>query len=107
MAPVAENDMRLVPLIVLACTLLPACGKTEITSYDECVAAGHPQLKTYPGQCVMPDGTRFVQAIPEPPAVCVNQCGNGECQEVVCLGSSCPCAESAQDCPQDCKAAPR
>ncbi|HXG27541.1 MAG TPA: hypothetical protein VNJ47_01660 [Nevskiales bacterium] len=82
---------------------LSACRKPEITSYDECVAAGHPQLKTYPGQCVLPDGTRFVQTLPEPPSICQDQCGDGQCQEVVCLGSGCPCAETVQSCPQDCR----
>ncbi|QQR92484.1 MAG: hypothetical protein IPJ89_05045 [Candidatus Iainarchaeum archaeon] len=37
----------------------------HITNYDECVAAGYPALKSYPGQCILPDGTRFVQVIPE------------------------------------------
>lgn len=36
----------------------------HITNYDECVAAGFPALKSYPGQCILPDGTRFVQVIP-------------------------------------------
>ena len=36
--------------------------------------------------------------------ICVNQCGDGQCQEMVCLGSGCPCAESAENCPQDCGA---
>jgi hypothetical protein len=98
--------MRLTRFLLLTLTLmlpgLSACSQNEITSYDECVAAGHPQLKTYPGQCVMPDGTRFVQPIPEPPAICQDQCGDGQCQEVVCLGSGCPCAETAASCPQDC-----
>ena len=35
----------------------------HITNYEECVAAGFPALKSYPGQCVLPNGTRFVQVI--------------------------------------------
>ncbi|MGH8453851.1 MAG: hypothetical protein ACRESW_04795, partial [Nevskiales bacterium] len=105
-----EIDMRGVLSVLLILTLAPvglsACGKPDITSYDECVAAGHPRLKTYPGQCVMPDGRRFVQTVTEPPAICVNQCGNGQCQEMVCLGSGCPCAETAESCSQDCGSKP-
>jgi len=33
---------------------------------------------------------------------CKDLCGDGECQEVVCLGTDCPCAETKQSCPQDC-----
>ncbi len=36
----------------------------HITNYEECVAAGNPILKSYPGQCVLPNGTRFVQVVP-------------------------------------------
>jgi hypothetical protein len=34
--------------------------------------------------------------------ICVDQCGDGICQEVVCLGSGCPCPETPASCPQDC-----
>jgi len=34
--------------------------------------------------------------------VCVNKCGDGTCQEIVCMGSGCPCPETAEACPQDC-----
>lgn len=33
---------------------------------------------------------------------CVNKCGNGVCDENVCTGTNCPCAETSDDCPQDC-----
>ena len=36
-------------------------------------------------------------------AVCNNQCGNKTCQEVVCQAIGCPCAETKENCPQDCK----
>ena len=35
---------------------------------------------------------------------CVNQCGNGSCEELVCMAEGCPCAETAESCPQDCAA---
>jgi len=34
--------------------------------------------------------------------LCVDLCGDGECDEVVCLGTGCPCAETADRCPEDC-----
>jgi hypothetical protein len=37
--------------------------------------------------------------------ICLDRCGDGQCQEMVCLGSGCPCAESADSCPQDCRTA--
>jgi hypothetical protein len=35
---------------------------------------------------------------------CKNQCGDGVCQEIVCLAIGCPCAETKENCPQDCPA---
>jgi len=34
--------------------------------------------------------------------ICKDLCGDGICQEVVCLAEGCPCAESPQSCPEDC-----
>jgi hypothetical protein len=34
--------------------------------------------------------------------ICVDNCGNGTCEEIVCLGEGCPCAETADNCPEDC-----
>ena len=34
---------------------------------------------------------------------CVDECGNGACEEVVCEAIGCPCAETAESCPEDCK----
>jgi len=34
--------------------------------------------------------------------VCENLCGDGTCQETVCLAVGCPCAETKENCPQDC-----
>lgn len=33
-------------------------------TFDGCIADGYPNLKTYPGQCILPDGTKFIQPIP-------------------------------------------
>ena len=34
---------------------------------------------------------------------CKNLCGDGICQEIVCLATGCPCPETPHNCPQDCK----
>ncbi len=33
---------------------------------------------------------------------CKNQCGDGVCDEIVCLAIDCTCAETKESCPQDC-----
>ncbi|MCX6746293.1 MAG: hypothetical protein NTX00_04755 [Candidatus Parcubacteria bacterium] len=33
---------------------------------------------------------------------CKNLCGDGVCQEIVCLAIGCPCSETPDSCPQDC-----
>ena len=33
---------------------------------------------------------------------CRNMCGDGVCQEIVCMAIGCPCAETAETCPEDC-----
>lgn len=35
--------------------------------------------------------------------ICVDTCGNGTCEELVCQGTGCPCAESVDTCSQDCR----
>lgn len=102
----------------------------RIETYEQCVAAGYPALRSQPGQCVGPDGRRFVESaaqkeassVIELPALgaeiregatnsrdsigksgCVDQCGDGKCAEMVCMALGCPCAESPSSCPADCK----
>lgn len=35
-------------------------------------------------------------------SICQNTCGNGTCEDIVCQGTGCPCAETVDNCPQDC-----
>ncbi|MCX6730063.1 MAG: hypothetical protein NT058_01005, partial [Candidatus Portnoybacteria bacterium] len=37
-----------------------------------------------------------------PLSQCVDSCGDGTCQEVVCQGTGCPCAETKNNCSEDC-----
>ena len=41
--------------------------------------------------------------LPVPPESCKNLCGDGICQEIVCMAIGCPCPETPENCPQDCK----
>ncbi len=34
--------------------------------------------------------------------ICEDMCGDGSCQEIVCMGEGCPCPETAQSCLSDC-----
>jgi len=38
-------------------------GKEEISSFDECAAAGYPIMESYPARCKTPDGRTFTQTI--------------------------------------------
>ncbi len=42
------------------------CPEAKITSYEECVEAGYPMIKTYPAKCIA-DGESFTQIIEEDP----------------------------------------
>jgi putative hemolysin len=35
--------------------------------------------------------------------ICKDLCGNGTCEEIVCMAVGCPCAETAKTCPEDCR----
>ena len=78
-----------------------------VNTFEECAKMGYPIGFSYPPQCWTPDGRHFVETITpaaEPSGgVCVNLCGDGICQEVVCMGTGCPCSETPETCPADCK----
>ncbi len=43
------------------------------------------------------------KGIEKPETGCTNLCGDGICQEIVCMAIGCPCAETPQSCLQDCQ----
>jgi len=96
-------------LVVTASSWLSR-NTAPVTTFDECAAAGNPVLESYPAQCNTPDGRHFVQEIPPedrwkvvpPSPSCSDRCGDGACQEVVCMAIGCPCSESVSSCPRDC-----
>ncbi len=44
-------------------------GENEITSFEECTAAGNPIMESYPEQCRTEDGRTFVRDISNDPPV--------------------------------------
>lgn len=91
--------------LAIACTqtISEQPPKQIVHTFAECVQAGYPILEANPIQCRTPAGQTFTEQATTPqPESCKDQCGNGQCQEVVCMAIGCPCAESAQTCPQDC-----
>jgi hypothetical protein len=86
-----------------------SCGDGNCQS-KLCVGRGCSCLETY-ANCPVDCGNKPTkQARPTPTknteqqnSVCVNKCGDGLCQKIVCLATGCPCAETPASCPQDCK----
>lgn len=64
-----NSTKRNLIIIVTTLIILAAAGvgayfymqRTKpVNSYDECVAAGHPVMESYPEQCTGPDGKQFI-----------------------------------------------
>ncbi|MEM4215472.1 MAG: DUF333 domain-containing protein [Candidatus Anstonellales archaeon] len=61
------------------------------------------------GFCIFPDGSEceewaFYRGECHPgERFCKDMCGDGTCQEVVCMAVGCPCPETPETCPQDCR----
>lgn len=50
-------------ILVIGLLFLSRKSRGNITSFDECSAAGYPIQESYPAVCITPDGLRFVQNI--------------------------------------------
>lgn len=77
----------------------PGVGAAWTTNLVLCGATPSPLPPTPPPATTIPT------PVPTAP-LCVNSCGNGICESVVCLGTGCPCAESPTSCP-DCVPTPQ
>lgn len=79
-----------------------------VNNFEECVAAGneamYPDCIDCPAYCETASGNRFeVDTAPqESEGFCEDLCGNGTCEEMVCMAEGCPCAETPSSCPEDC-----
>ncbi len=101
-------------LATFVCMLFMSCATTvaqnQIVDFESCVAAGNKVLRIYPPKCVAPGVGTFTQKIDKPEVadplihkkVCEDLCGNGSCEEMVCMAQGCPCAENPESCPADC-----
>ena len=116
-------------LLGSGCTVAQSPGAQspgpKITSFEECVAAGNVIRRTLPPSCMTRDGATFIEGkspnsieiiedlgleggrpLEKSPgsgkAACRDLCGDGECQEIVCMAVGCPRPESAASCPKDC-----
>lgn len=85
--------------------LLPesTASAPAIASFDECVRQQGKILKSLPARCVSKDGREFIQGASAEKRACKDLCGDGRCQEIVCMAVGCPCAETPETCPKDCK----
>lgn len=75
-------------------------------SYQACIKAGGAVDSQGEARCTAPSGATFARPKETARSACKDLCGDGTCQEIVCMAVGCPCAESPQRCPQDCKQEP-
>lgn len=61
----------------------------KVTSFEECVQAGHPVMESYPRQCKTPDGKTFVEQI--------NSEQESGIRGTVLLGPTCPVVKEPPD----------
>ncbi|MFW5990751.1 MAG: hypothetical protein ACOCQX_00840 [Candidatus Nanoarchaeia archaeon] len=113
-----QNDMVIAEVsAIVAETGIKQYNFKEIVAVNDfksCVDAGfevlEPDCKGCPKQCITPDEKIFFEYPPEGlnhknesfEKICVDKCGDGICQEVVCMGEGCPCPENKNNCPEDC-----
>lgn len=61
------------------------------------------------GFCIFEDGSEcgqwefFRGECQKGERFCKDMCGDGICQEIVCMAIGCPCSETKETCPEDCK----
>ncbi len=76
----------------------------EYKDFNECAKDGNIILKSFPPKCISKSGKEYVHTVKRKnQSACKNLCGDGICQEIVCMAIGCPCPESKTICPADCK----
>jgi hypothetical protein len=71
----------LLVVFISGCTTQTGDNGGEVTSFEECEAAGYDVMESYPRQCRTPDGQTFVENIDDPLI-------GGERDEYGCLGAA-------------------
>ena len=94
---------HLVLLLIVLLLLSPVVAQTEIAIPIEAIKT---KIEETPTQATKPIeiDIRKAEEIKSLPFGCKNLCGDGICQEMVCLAIGCPCPETKEICPQDCGA---
>lgn len=64
-------------------------------------SADEPQNANIGGDIIVEPANRNINR--DSGRACEDLCGDGICQEVVCMAVGCPCAETPENCPEDCK----
>lgn len=83
-----------------ACVVCPpcaACSSISCQSEEYCASLGFSRSWYEDIKKAMPKDADTEKES------CKNLCGDGVCQEIVCLELGCPCAETAAICPADCQ----
>lgn len=77
------------------------CYKFEDKDKPICFE-GDPCSRCPSGECyILESYPMQIRCVDEEP-ICEDLCGDGICQEIVCLATGCPCAETHESCPEDC-----
>lgn len=71
-------------------------------SFESCVASGGRVQGERGERCTTVTEQVFEQSKTATQSACKDLCGDGTCQEIVCMAVGCPCPESATSCPADC-----
>lgn len=79
-------------------------NQTKITNLEKIetrmiVEGGRTKNMTY-SEITRSD--RRIQYEDGPDKLCIDKCGDGVCDEMVCMGVGCPCAETVNTCDEDC-----
>ncbi|MFH0891611.1 MAG: hypothetical protein V1867_02420 [Candidatus Falkowbacteria bacterium] len=90
---VVEYEDGHIALAARASFRLSAGGEVEIVSFDVIKDSGAGNVPAEEDSNSTGRADSF----------CADKCGNGECEEIVCLAEGCPCAETPADCPADCE----
>jgi hypothetical protein len=80
-----------------------ASERAEPHSFQSCVVSGGSVQRDGTARCTTASGQVFTEPKRAERTACTDRCGDGVCQEIVCMAIGCPCAESVSTCPSDCK----
>ncbi len=79
-----------------------SASSSEVGSFEECARKQGKVLRTYPARCISQDGKQFIADRKMDQGGCKDLCGDGQCQQIVCMAVGCPCAETPANCSKDC-----